>query len=282
MAALRPVGLITGASSGIGAAIARIFAAERHELVLVALPDPQLAALADEIAGCRRPLTLELDLTQHDAGDRIDAALAEHGVEPAFIVNCAGFGLVGPAVELDRNEQLAMIDLNARALADLSLRYTDSLTRHRGGILNVASLSAFAPAPEMAVYNATKAFVLSLSEALHCEFAPRGVRVTTLCSGPVATQFQLRAGIRADLPRTLARSPEYVALQAYRGLMAGKRIVVPGLGNKLLTLFLRFGPKRVVLPGNQVAMRYSARPSSKRSFPLFRRSRGSELADDNA
>ena len=193
------------------------------------------------------------------------------------MVNCAGFGLVGPAEALDLGEQLAMIDLNVRALTDLSLRYAASVVRHRGGILNVASLSAFSPAPEMAVYNATKAFVLSLSEALHCELAPHGVRVTTLCSGPVATQFQQRAGIRADLPRTLARSPESVALAAYRGLMAGKRIVVPGLFNKLLTLFLRFGPKRVLLPGNQVAMRYSAKPSTKRSFPLFRRSSGGEL-----
>jgi uncharacterized protein len=279
MAALRPVALITGASSGIGAALARTFAAHRHDLVLVALPDPQLSALADELAatGRERPLTIEINLTQHDAGDRIDQALAGHGMEPTFIVNCAGFGLVGPAAALDLDEQLAMIDLNVRALADLSLRYSDSLMRHRGGILNVASLSAFSPAPEMAVYNASKAFVLSLSEALHCELARHGVRVTTLCSGPVATQFQVRAGIRADPPRVLTHSPDSVARAAYRGLMAGKRIVVPGLGNKLLTLFLRFGPKRVLLPGNQVAMRYSAKPSAKRSFPLFRRSSGGEL-----
>jgi short-subunit dehydrogenase len=278
MTALHPVALITGASSGIGAALARVFAAHRHDLALVALPDPQLAVLADEIAasGARRPLVITLDLTEPDAGQRIDAALAGHGVEPAFIVNCAGFGLVGPAAELDHAEQLAMIDLNARALADLSLRFVDSLARRRGGILNVASLSAFCPAPEMAVYNASKAFVLSLSEALHCELGVRGVRVTALCSGPVPTEFQRRAGIRADLPRLLAWSPDDVARAAYAGLMAGRRIVVPGLGNKLLSLFLRFGPKRVLLPGNQVAMRYSSRPSAKRRFPLVRR-RGGEL-----
>src|SRR5919197_2562236 len=120
-----------------------------------------------------------------------------------------------------------MIDLNVRALTDLSLRFADSLMRHRGGILNVASISAFLPGPGMAVYNATKSFVLSFSEALHRELAGH-VRVTVLCSGPVPTQFQNRAGIRAKLPRLLVRSPEFVAQQAYQGLMAGKRLVVPG------------------------------------------------------
>ena len=279
MTALHPVALITGASSGIGAALARVFAAHGHDLALVALPDPQLALLADDVAatGSRPPLVVTLDLTQPDAGHAIEAALAGHGVEPAFIVNCAGFGLVGPAAELDHSEQLAMIDLNVRALADLSLRFVESLARRRGGILNVASLSAFCPAPEMAVYNASKAFVLSLSESLHCELGARGVRVTTLCSGPVATAFQRRAGIRADLPRLLAWSPDDVARVAYAGLMAGRRIVVPGLGNKLLSLFLRFGPRRVLLRGNQVAMRYSSRPSAKRTFPLPRRGHGGEL-----
>jgi short-subunit dehydrogenase len=280
MTARRPVALITGASSGIGAALARVFAAHRHDLVLVALPDPQFAALAGEIASnsSARPLMLELDLTEPDATARIDALLAERGVEPAFIVNCAGFGLLGPAAELALAEQLAMIDLNVRALADLSLRHIGSLARWRGGILNVASLSAFCPAPEMAVYNASKAFVLSLGEALHCEFKPHGVRVTTVCSGPVPTRFQGRAGIRADLPRLLACSPDQVARAAYAGLMAGKRIVIPGLSNHLLTLFLRFGPKRVLLSGHQVAMRYSSRPPAQRAFPLFRRRRGGELA----
>src|SRR5262245_42213266 len=246
MAMTRRVVLITGASSGIGAALARVFAAHGHDLALVALPDPQLEALADEIAASGplrpRPLTLPLDLTQRDAGLRIADALASLGAEPAFVVNCAGFGLVGAAAELDAAEQLAMVDLNVRALTDLSLRFTDSLVRHRGGLLNVASVSAFLPGPGMAVYNATKAFVLSLSEALHRELGGRGVRVTALCSGPVPTRFQRRAGIRAALPRVLACSPEFVAREAFAGLMAGKRVVVPGTGNKLLRLMLRFIP----------------------------------------
>jgi uncharacterized protein len=261
----RPIALITGASSGIGAAFARKFAAEGHDLVLVALPDPQLAAIAEEIAaaGGNRPITLALDLTQKDAGLRIAHEMVRHGVEPAFVVNCAGFGLVGPAAALDRNAQLAMFDLNARALTDLSLRFIDSLMRHRGGVLNVASVSAFLPAPEMAVYNASKTYVLSLSEALHRELAAKGVRVTCLCSGPVATAFQLRAGIRARLPRLLARSPEFVARAGYDGLMGGRRVVVPGFGNKLLRFMLRLIPRFILLPGQVFAMRFSTKPPAK-------------------
>jgi uncharacterized protein len=268
MAALRPVALITGASSGIGAALVRHFAANGHDLVLVALPDPNLAALADAIAasGRQRPLTLQLDLTQRDAGLRIARETAAHGVEPAFVVNCAGFGLVGPAATLDQNAQLAMIDLNVRALTDLSLRFTDSLIRHRGGILNVASVSAFLPAPEMSVYNASKTYVLWFGEALHQELAEKGVRVTTLCSGPVATQFQLRAGIRAKLPRMLARSPEFVARTAYDGLMNGRRVVIPGFGNKALRFVLRLIPRPILLPGQVYAMRFSTKPPAK-GFP---------------
>ena len=121
-------------------------------------------------------------------------------LEPQFIVNNAGFGLVGRAAALDRGEQLGMIDLNVRALTDLSLSFIDSLERHRGGILNVASVAGFLPGPGSAVYYAGKAFVLSLTEALHEELAPRGIRVTCLCPGPVATEFQARAGIAEAAP----------------------------------------------------------------------------------
>ena len=120
----------------------------------------------------------------------------------------------------------------------------------------------------MAVYNATKAFVLSFSEALHRELAGRGVRVTALCSGPVPTRFQGRAGIRATLPRLLVCSPELVAHEAYRGLMAGKRLVVPRAANKLLRYLLPLIPRCVLLPGKEAAMRYSSRPPAKRFLSL--------------
>ena len=268
----RPVVLITGASSGIGAALARVFAAHGHDLALVALPDPQLDVLADQIAAAARvrPITLPFDLTQYDVGARIAERLAAHGAEPAFVVNCAGFGLVGAAAELDSTEQLAMVDLNVRALTDLSLRFVDSLKRHRGGLLNVASVSAFLPGPGMAVYNATKTFVLSFSEALHRELKP-GVRVTALCSGPVPTRFQTRAGIRAALPRALACSPEFVAQEAFAGLMAGQRLVVPGAGNKILRHLLPLIPRVVLLPGKLWAMRFAMRQPAQRAPTFFRR-----------
>jgi short-subunit dehydrogenase len=251
MAALSPVVLITGASSGIGAALARRFAAHGHDLVLVALPEPQLAALAQEIAATGRnpPLVVPLDLTGINATGRLAQILAAHGVEPEIIVNSAGFGLFGPAAELDRNEQLAMIDLNVRVLTDLSLRFADSLARHCGGVLSVASVSSFVPVPSMAVYGATKAYVISLSEALHRELAPKGVRMTALCPGNVRTGFQPRAGIDGGRVRGFAfSSPEEVARQGYDGFMRGKRVVIPGFGNKLIALATRVLPRALFLP----------------------------------
>jgi uncharacterized protein len=250
MTTLKPVAVITGASSGIGAALARVFAANGHELALVGRRQPLLNALADEIAasGKNRPLVIAIDLTRIDAPVRIGHELGARGLEPAYIVNNAGYGLVGRAAELDRGEQLAMIDLNVRALTDLSLRFIDSLARQRGGILNVASVSAFLPGPGMALYHATKSYVLSLSEALHTELAPLGVRVTALCPGPVPTEFQMRAGLDpTKTPRLLLRSPEWVAQQGYDGLMRNKRVVVPGWSNKLLRFIARVAPTRILL-----------------------------------
>jgi uncharacterized protein len=197
---MRPVTLITGASSGIGAELARVFAEHGHELALVARREHRMVELADEIAagGRPRPNVLSVDLERPGAVSLLAAELSARDLEPANVVNNAGFGLVGPAVRLDRNEQLAMIDLNVRALTELSLAFTDSLARHRGGILNVASLAAFLPGPGMAVYYASKAYVLSFSEALHHELAGLGVRVTALCPGPVVTGFQARAGLQND------------------------------------------------------------------------------------
>src|SRR5436305_11218140 len=230
MAQLRPVTLITGASAGIGAALARVFAAHRHEVVLVARREQILSKLADDIvaSGGTRPLVLRADVARIDASRRIAEALAAMGVEPDNVVNNAGFGLVGQAATLDRGEQLAMIDLNVRALTDLSLAFTPSLERRQGGILNVASVASFLPGPGMAVYYASKAFVLSFSEALHRELAPKGVRVTVLCPGPVATEFQARAGMSLNgIPQFALVSPEAVAKDAYRGLKEGRRVVIP-------------------------------------------------------
>ncbi len=249
MAELKPVTVITGASAGIGAALAEVFAERGHEIVLIARRAPQLKALADRIAetGKPRPHVLVVDLARPDATVRIADELRQEGLEPEYMVNNAGYGLLGPAAKLDRAEQLAMIDLNMKTTTDLSLRFMDSLTRRKGGILNVASVAAFFPGPGMAVYHATKAYVLSFSEALHHEMKGQ-VRVTVLCPGPVETEFMARAGVpKGYFPKMLSRSAERVANEGYEGLMNGKRVVVPGSDNKVLTFLPRLLPRAWVL-----------------------------------
>jgi short-subunit dehydrogenase len=250
MAERRPVALITGASAGIGWALAQVFARHGHELVLVARREDRLNALADEIAalGHARPTVIPLDLERCEAVAHLRQELTALGLEPAVVVNNAGFGLAGRVADLSETEQLAMIDLNVRALTELSLAFTEGLVRHRGGILNVASVGSFLPGPGMAVYYATKAYVLSFSEALHRELSSRGVRVTALCPGPVPTEFQTRAGIDVGaIPRMLVRSAADVAEDGYRGLMQGRRTVTPGYLNKLIVGLVRFAPRGLLL-----------------------------------
>jgi short-subunit dehydrogenase len=151
------VTLITGASAGIGTELARVFASNGHRVVLVARRADRLKTLSGEItaAGGATPIVIACDLEQSDAGDKIAAALAAEGVEVEFVVNNAGFGLFGNAIEMDRVEQLGIIALNIRAVTDLSLRFSDQLIRHRGGILNVGSIAGFLPGHGMAVYYAS-------------------------------------------------------------------------------------------------------------------------------
>ncbi|MEP7030522.1 MAG: SDR family oxidoreductase [Pseudolabrys sp.] len=250
MSGLRPVTVITGASAGIGVALARVFARHGHALALVARREDRLRALADEIGagGAPRPIVIAADLVQPGAAQTIAAALAAQGAEPQYIVNNAGFGLIGAAAARDRAEQLSMIDLNVRVLTELSLAFIGSLERHHGGILNVGSIAGFLPGPGMAVYYATKAYVLSFSEALHSELKARGVRVTVLCPGPVPTEFAARAGVSTGLaPEFLTESAESVAELGYRGLMRGNRVVVPGLINKLVAFLVPLVPRRLLL-----------------------------------
>jgi short-subunit dehydrogenase len=244
------VTLITGASAGIGRELARVFAAKGHRLALVDRRGDRLAALGNEIAsaGGTAPILISCDLEHRDAGDRVSTALAAAGVEVEFVVNNAGFGLFGEACELDRAQQLGMIAVNILALTDLSLRFSDSLIRHRGGILNLGSLTAFLPGPGMAVYHASKAYVLSFSEALHQELAPHGVRVTTLCPGSVPSEFQARAGIEPGLEHEILNvSAAEVAQAGYRALMAGKRTVLPGFGTSIIPFLLRLFPRGFIL-----------------------------------
>ena len=219
------VTLITGASAGIGTELARVFASKGHRLALVDRRGDRLTTLASEIvaAGGTAPILIPCDLEQPDACDKIAAALASERVEVEFVVNIL-------------------------ALTDLSLRFSDSLIRHRGGILNLGSLAGFLPGPGMAVYYASKAYVLSFSEALRQELAPRGVRVTTLCPGSVSTEFQARAGLKPGFEHEILNvSASDVAQAGYRGLMANKRAVLPGLGMKIVPFLLRLFPRGFIL-----------------------------------
>ena len=244
------VTLITGASAGIGTELARVFAANGHHLALAARREDRLAALAREIVtqGGPEPLVIPCDLTSPDAGDTIEAALSAAGVELEFLVNNAGFGLFGKAVQLSRTEQLDMIAVNVRALTELSLRFADQLIRNKGGILNLGSVAGFLPGPGMAVYYASKAYVISFTEALRKELAPHGVRVTVLCPGPVPSEFQDRAGFKPGVDSVILNvSPKAVAEAGYRGLMADKRVVLPGLGIKIVPFLLRWFPRGFIL-----------------------------------
>lgn len=248
--AARPITLITGASSGIGVALARVFARSGHELALVARRKARLDALAREIAQSsgKRPLVIVADLAKPDAPTKIAHALIDADAEPQYVVNNAGFGLFAPAAEGDRNRQLAMIDLNMRALTALSLMFLPSLQRHKGGLLNVGSMAGFMPGPGMAVYYATKSFVRSFTDSLHREWRHRGVRVTNLAPGPVPTEFGQRAGVQADTaPEPLTQSAEHVAELGYRGLMQGRALVVPGTLNRVAITLSRFVPRTLLL-----------------------------------
>jgi len=250
----RPVTLVTGASEGIGAELARVFAGKGHEVVLVARRGELLSTLSDEIvaAGGKSPMVVPLDLLVAGAVETLATTLAGAGLSVQYLVNNAGFGLIGRVYELDQAEQLAMIDLNIRALTALTLRFLPDIRKTRGGVLNVASVASFMPGPGFAVYYATKAYVRSFSEALAEELKPAGVRVSCLCPGPVETGFQSRAGMAftgamAAVKPALVPAAE-VARQGYEGLMAGKRIVIPGVVNKALVWSARLTPRAVLMP----------------------------------
>jgi short-subunit dehydrogenase len=243
------VTLITGASAGIGAEFARVFATNGHRLALTARRTDRLTELAAEIkaSGRPEPIVIPCDLEAQDAGDTIEAALSAAGVEVEYLVNNAGFGLFGRITELDRSEQIGIVEVNVRALTDLSLRFAKDLIKNRGGLINVGSIAGFLPGPGMAVYYASKAYVISFTEALRKELEPHGVRVTVLCPGPVQTEFQERAGLEPGFDSSLLDvPPRQVAEQAYRGLMANKRAVLPGYV-KMVPLMLRLFPRAFIL-----------------------------------
>lgn len=239
--------LITGASSGIGAELARVFAARGYPLVLIARRHERLETLGAEIG---QAYGVPVEIMALDLGDRealrdLHEMLRERGIAVHTLVNNAGFGLRGYFASLPHEKQLAMIDLNVTALASLCrLMLPGMIERKRGGILNVASLAAFQAGPYMAVYYATKAFVLSLSEALHDEARPHGVTVTALCPGPTEREFSDTAGLKdSRLFSSGVMSSADVARVGIEGYEAGRAIVIPGQRNRVGAIGAKLAPR---------------------------------------
>jgi short-subunit dehydrogenase len=248
-----PTVLITGASSGIGEAFAHVVAADGHPLVLVARTEAELHRVRGVvIARYAVPVTvIVLDLKGPGSGEILANELAARQLGPEILINNAGYGLIGKAVEISREDQLQMIDLNVRTLTDLTLRFLPGMiARGSGGIINLASTAGFMPGPNMAVYFATKAFVLSFTDALYEETRGTGVTLTTLSPGPVDTGFQRRAGMKQAraLSPVVPKGAMAVAQAGWVGFKEGERLVVPGTMNKLAAYAMRGAPRRVILP----------------------------------
>jgi len=244
------VALITGASGGIGEDLARLVAAGGRDVILLARTAPKLQALADELSRVHRisATVIALDLSATGAADEVARTLVERRISIDVLVNNAGFGTSGEFAHEDPHEQQRLLQLNVVALTALTRRLLPGmLERRRGRILNVASTAAFQPGPRMAVYYASKAYVMSLSLALTEETAGTGVTVTCLCPGPTRTGFQDRAHLhQARLFRvTSVMSSAEVARAGYDGMMAGKPLVIPGVGNKVGAQAVRFLPRLV-------------------------------------
>lgn len=244
--------LVTGASAGIGRALADEFARQGHDVILVARREERLRAAVDAIEdgfGVDATYVVQ-DLSGRPGREAMIEAVGDRRID--YLVNNVGIGTQGRFVETDLDRELDQLQLNVATPTHLTKRFAPPMRdRGTGGIMNVASSAAFQPGPFMAVYYATKSYMLSFSEALHQEFAGEGVDVTALCPGPVDTEFQERAdntrtpiGSPGGFPRWF--EPEAVARTGYEGLMAGKAVVIPGLEYKLLWRVARVTPRPIV------------------------------------
>jgi short-subunit dehydrogenase len=242
---VKPVALITGASAGLGVEFARQLSSRGQALVLVARRKDRLDQLAKELGNAR---TVALDLSKAGAAEKLVSDIGSNGERVETLINNAGFGLIGRFVQLDSKRLRQMIDLNVGTLTDLCRAVAPGMVeRKSGAIINVASTAAFQPGPNMAVYFATKAFVLSLTEALHEELKPHDIRVSCLCPGPTRTEFGEVAGFGGNraFDHVAMNAPEVVAA-GLRALDRNHAVAVTGWLNKIVAASTRFAPRPAV------------------------------------
>lgn len=239
--------LVTGASAGLGEEFARQLAGRGIDLVVVARREDRLQALAEGLVDTGRDLEiLPADLATREGRDQVAARLADEDAPVDLLVNNAGFGAYGTFADLPADTQLDMVEVNVTAVVELARAVLPGLlARGRGGVINVASTAAFQPDPSAAVYGASKAFVLSFSQALHEEVRGTGVRVLALCPGVTPTEFQHAADIEVELPGIVLTTPEEVVSAALKAFARGRAVEVPGAVNKVATIASSFGPTTV-------------------------------------
>lgn len=245
--------VVTGASKGLGLRLAIAFAAAGNPVMLVARHADALAEAAKELerATGAAPMTVAADLSEPDGPQRIDAALAGNGAYCDVLINNAGIGLSGAFSEHARDDVLRLVDLNVRCATDLMSRYLPGmLERGRGGIVNVASIAGYMPGPQQAAYYASKGYLISLTEAVGHECRGQGVRMCVVAPGAFDSGFHQSMGADRAYYALSARltSADYVARAAFRGYRLGRRVIVPGLHFRAISLLVRVVPHPVLLP----------------------------------
>lgn len=242
--------LVTGATSGIGLEIALNFARDGINLILVARTEEKLSEIREKIEKEHgvKVLVLAKDLTREEAPDEIHAEVEKRGIRVDYLINNAGFGSFGRLKDTDYEKEKDLVKLNVLSLLQMNKLFIPAMVeRSFGYVMNVASLAAFMPGPVMANYYASKAYVLSLSEAMHEELKGEGVKVSALCPGPVRTRFQERAQMKkTDTAKTFMMEAKKVADAGYLGLWRGKAVVVPGTLEKMVPVLTKLMPRGLV------------------------------------